>query len=144
MAPAAVSMTDVAKLNSPQHPGPTLWLNFDGGKGTAVKPFQTATTEQDIQEILFRTSEIFAPFLVHVQRFFGANSFDDGNNGNNYEITALVNNTGLINSAVSTSMVVNTAQTPVTYGTPVTFTITVIASAGTSAAVPQKPPTQMG
>jgi hypothetical protein len=79
-------MTDIAMLNPPQHPGPTLWLNFAGGGGDApnnrIKPFQTAQTEQDIQEILFETSEIYAPFNVHVERWFGANNFDTGNAGN--------------------------------------------------------------
>src|SRR5262249_3405437 len=38
--------------------------------------------DQEIQEILYRTSEIFAPFDVRVMRKFGDGQYDQGNSGN--------------------------------------------------------------
>src|SRR4051812_37263665 len=55
-----------------RHDGPTnLYLNFDGWRDNGVSSFQSANREQDIQDILYRTSEIFAPFDVRVLRFYG-------------------------------------------------------------------------
>jgi hypothetical protein len=77
-------MTQLAKL-FPRHPGPTiLGLNFDGwsgqipdeyvgdGKVHHIAPFAFAEDrDREIQDILFRTSEIFAPFDVQVRRVSG-------------------------------------------------------------------------
>jgi hypothetical protein len=60
--------------------GPThLYLNFDGNGNNAAS---FTGTSQDIQEILYRTSEIFAPFNVEVSRRNGASNFDSSSNGN--------------------------------------------------------------
>ena len=65
------SMTDLANM-FPTHSGPTiLYLNFDGGTvdGQTVSAFQAQsnqTKDQAIQDILYRVSEIYAPFNVQV------------------------------------------------------------------------------
>src|SRR5262249_44240609 len=51
-----------------------LYLNFDGWQASNISPFIPQaghSVDQDIQEILFRTSEIFAPFRVLVGRLTG-------------------------------------------------------------------------
>src|SRR5262245_41116067 len=54
--------TQIAQM-FPRHPGSTnLYLNFDGWQAEGVAAFEGTT--QDIQEILFRTAEIFSPFDV--------------------------------------------------------------------------------
>jgi hypothetical protein len=76
-------MTQVARL-FPRHRGPTvLWVNFDGwrnyrGGEHSVQPFRTTigNRDRDIQLILFRTAERFAPFDVQVRRAFGNAGFD--------------------------------------------------------------------
>ena len=74
-----------------------LYLNFDGGQvpddpvhhptGTlpeAVSPFDTAANDDQsqrdvlIQEVLFKVSEIFAPFDVQVHRTYGAGNYGQG------------------------------------------------------------------
>jgi len=69
-------MTQLAQL-FPTHSGPTLLLlNFDGAyndnRKDVIAPYFNGTqaqTDQDIQQILYQTSEIFAPFNVEVQRY---------------------------------------------------------------------------
>jgi hypothetical protein len=85
VVPAITDMTQMAQL-FPPHPGPThLYLNFDGwtnaegNQGRTIYPY--AGDETDIQNILFRTSEIFAPFDVEVSRAYGNGTYDAGNNG---------------------------------------------------------------
>jgi hypothetical protein len=68
-------MTDLAK-EYPTHAGPTiLGLNFEGftnydGAASSMAPYAspTNTRDADIQEILYRTAEMFAPFNVEVRR----------------------------------------------------------------------------
>jgi hypothetical protein len=70
--------------------GPTtLALNFDGGPTTAVSPDLRVSaynagsnlqTDQNIQDLLFRTSEMYAPFNVQVTRLSGANNYLSGPN----------------------------------------------------------------
>jgi hypothetical protein len=58
----------------PRHSGPTtLFLNFDGWSSGNVAAFQSTTgdRDRDIQEITYRTAEMFAPFDVQVQRLTG-------------------------------------------------------------------------
>lgn len=58
----------------PRHVGSTiLYLNFDGWTGQNISSFQSTTgnRSQDIQEILYRTAEIFSPFDVQVERMTG-------------------------------------------------------------------------
>jgi hypothetical protein len=75
-------MTQWAKTLNAAHAGPTqLYLNFDGYSAKSWSAFQPEnghTLEQDIQEILFRTSEYFAPFDVEVQRLTGDGNYDHG------------------------------------------------------------------
>ncbi len=62
----------------PRHTGPTvLALNFDGDKG-ACTAFSAlgSNRDQDIQDILFETSEVFSPFDVEVVRVFGDGTID--------------------------------------------------------------------
>jgi hypothetical protein len=86
---AGLDMTEIAS-RFPTHEGPTmLYINFDGWKnrdqkGHDIQPFQATTRsrDRDIQEILYRTDEIFAPFNVRVARMFGDARFDKGDQGN--------------------------------------------------------------
>lgn len=66
------------------HAGPThLYLNFDG-KDNITPYFNTSSiqTSKDIQEIIFRTSEVFAPFNVQVSEMSGQGNYDSGSDGN--------------------------------------------------------------
>jgi Ca2+-binding RTX toxin-like protein len=68
-----VTMTQLAALYPP-HAGPTdLYLNFDGYADAAVAPFASVSGDlnRDVHEILFRVSEMFAPFDVRVHRIVG-------------------------------------------------------------------------
>lgn len=51
----------------------SLFLNFDGYSDEGVMAYESldGTRHQDIQEILFRTSQNFAPFNVEVKRAWG-------------------------------------------------------------------------
>lgn len=80
-------MTQLARLFAP-HNGPTiLYLNFDGGSvpdgghTDQVSSFQPLSGTRDgaIQDILFRVSEIYAPFNVEVERIFGAGNYAQSN-----------------------------------------------------------------
>jgi hypothetical protein len=72
--------SEVAQMFA-RHEGPTnLYLNFDGYQAENVLPFAVIKSDKDpttddreiaIQEILFRTSEIFSPFDVQVRRAYG-------------------------------------------------------------------------
>jgi hypothetical protein len=77
-------MTGVASL-FPRHSGPTmLYLNFDGWTGQGVSSFQSTTGNrtQDIHDIIFKTSQIFAPFDVEVRRIYGNGAYDSSSAGN--------------------------------------------------------------
>ena len=82
-------LSTLAKYFRPQK-GPTrLYINFDGwvnfdGKGNLIIPFQSTTghRDMDIQEILYRASEAFAPFNVQVMRIYGNGHYDRGQAGN--------------------------------------------------------------
>jgi hypothetical protein len=66
----------------PRHSGPTvLYLNFDGWAAQKVASFQGTTVDrnQDIQEILYRTAELFAPFDVQVGRIRGDGAMSTAN-----------------------------------------------------------------
>jgi hypothetical protein len=52
------------------------------GDRTGNPALDAARREQGIQEILFRTAELFAPFNVQVRRMYGFGSRDDSPNGN--------------------------------------------------------------
>jgi hypothetical protein len=80
-----LSITDLTQLALlfPAHSGPThLYLNFDGWHDTTHSIAAFSGTNQDIQEILFRTAEIYAPFDVQVSRMFGDGIRDQSSNGN--------------------------------------------------------------
>src|SRR5512134_3498336 len=63
------------------HAGPTtLWLNFDGN--AHVQAFSSAYSTDTMQDILFRTAEIFEPFNVNVNRIYGYSAYDQSNVGN--------------------------------------------------------------
>jgi hypothetical protein len=86
---SSVPITDMTAWSQqfPTHKGPTvLYLNFDGDSGTGTLAFtdyqNSGNTVQDIQEILFRTAEIFAPFNVEVERIYGNGSYDGSSNHN--------------------------------------------------------------
>ena len=69
-------ITDLTVLAQqfPTHDGPTgLYLNFDGWHDPShnIAPFTSAQRDQDIQDILYRASEFFAPFNVEVQQASG-------------------------------------------------------------------------
>src|SRR5262245_21056267 len=71
-APASLYYTAIAQM-FPRHEGPTgLYLNFDGWLSEEVAGFNPTTPddgnaatderERDIQDIIFRVSEMFSPF----------------------------------------------------------------------------------
>jgi hypothetical protein len=93
-------MTQLAQQWSP-HAAPTvLNLNFDGGVVSdyanigGVYPqehmhaFETEALDnqgqrdQDIQDILFKTAQLFAPFNVQVERMRGMDTYDSSDHGN--------------------------------------------------------------
>jgi hypothetical protein len=86
---AITEITQVAQ-KFPRHQGPTyLYVNFDGwtnydGKKHDIQPFKpmSGSKGRDIQLILFRTAELFAPFDVQVRRLRGAGKHDERNRGN--------------------------------------------------------------
>lgn len=82
LVPAGITDMTVLAQQWPTHDGPThLYLNFDGyNDGTTMVNAYNKSAQQ-INEIIFRTSEIFAPFNVEVSRVYGFNSHDDGNAG---------------------------------------------------------------
>ena len=74
LVPAAIAPTEMADLARlfPPHAGPTsLLINFDGYADEGVAPFMSVSgnRDQDIQNILFRVSEVFSPFDVKVMRW---------------------------------------------------------------------------
>lgn len=75
-------MTELANQFTTRLTPTKLYLNFDGQATTGVAPFQSANRERDIQEVLFRSAEMFAPFNVQVVRLFGNDSLDNSTNGN--------------------------------------------------------------
>lgn len=97
-----MTYTDVAQVAqlTPRHVGATnLYINFDGGtvsnnpvqdpsgsRGSkTINAFETEAgdkalnRDQDIQDILFQVSEVFAPFDVQVRRAYGAGTIGTGN-----------------------------------------------------------------
>jgi hypothetical protein len=76
---AVYDMTQWAQLTvSPPSSQPTtLYLNFEGNNAN-ISPFQPQPGQDRdtaIQDIIYRTSELFAPFNVGVQRMTVANSY---------------------------------------------------------------------
>jgi hypothetical protein len=89
LVPAITDMTQLAQL-FPTPTAPThLYLNFDGftnvpsslapndGKNHSVAAF--TGSNQDVQDVIYRVSEIYAPFNVEVSRLYGNGSYDSGN-----------------------------------------------------------------
>jgi hypothetical protein len=84
LVPAGWDYTNlVQSLPGYTHAGPThLYLNFDGKDN--ITPYfnkSPAQTNQDIAEILFRTSEVYAPFNVEVSRLWGKGNYDSSDKG---------------------------------------------------------------
>jgi hypothetical protein len=83
----ALVVTDMTQLAQEfgRHDGATtLWLNFDGYAAEGVSPFQSISgnRNQDIQDVLFKTQQIFAPFDVIIRRRLGDGSIDQSSSGN--------------------------------------------------------------
>src|SRR5262245_49457495 len=77
---SVTDMTGLAQL-FPRHSGPTiLYLNFDGNTSQGVSSFASTSGNrtQDIHDIMYRTSETFAPFDVQVRRIYGDGATDTG------------------------------------------------------------------
>lgn len=104
--PTVTSMTGLAQL-FPRHSGPTMvFLNFDGNTSQGVSSFTSpsgnaANRTQDIHEIMYRVSEIFAPFDVQVRRIYGNGAMDTtANNSTTVFIGDMTSNgTGVNNKA---------------------------------------------
>jgi uncharacterized protein (TIGR03067 family) len=87
-----LDMTRLAR-RFPRHRGPTiLFVNFDGwrrrqyhGLRHRIDPFRSRTgqRERDIQDILFRTAQTFAPFDVQVRRRWGDGNYYGRRRGEN-------------------------------------------------------------
>jgi hypothetical protein len=104
---ALTDMTAVAQL-FPPHSGPTmLYLNFDGDSSQGISPFQSTTGDltRDMQEIMYRVEEIFAPFNVQVRRYYGDGKYDNSSNGNTTIFIGddISNGTGTANTAQSST-----------------------------------------
>lgn len=99
---AVTDMTALAQL-FPRHAGPTtLYLNFDGYTSQGVSSFQSTSGNrtQDIHEIMYRVSEIFAPFDVQVRRIYGDGSMStSGGNTTIFIGDKSGNGTGTSNTA---------------------------------------------
>jgi hypothetical protein len=83
---ATVPVTDMTQLAQlfPRHAGPTnLYLNFDGDTAAGVSAFQavTANRDRDIAQVLYESSELFAPFDVQVRRVTGDGARSTGTAG---------------------------------------------------------------
>jgi hypothetical protein len=82
-------MTTLAQCYAPRHDYATaLYLNFDGWQARGIAPFQAtngsnspADRDRDIQDILFQTAQVFAPFNVKVLRRSGDGSFENDDSG---------------------------------------------------------------
>jgi hypothetical protein len=81
LVPAVTDMTQLAKL-FPTPTQPTyLYLNFDGGSNLpgasgTVSPFSGSA--QQIEDIVYRVSEFFAPFNVEVAQIHGSGAYFAG------------------------------------------------------------------
>ena len=106
--------------------------SFDGTTSAAAKPTITsgslATGDTAAFSETYNTSAINTGLTLTP-----AGSVSDGNSGNNYAVSFVVNTTGVITSGIGTTTTVKTSQPSVVYGTAVTFTATVTAGSGTSA-----------
>jgi hypothetical protein len=89
LVPAITDMTQLAQ-QFPTPSAPThLYLNFDGftnvpsnlapGNGNNHSVAAFTGSNQDIQDIIYRVSEIYAPFNVEVSRMYGNGVYDSGN-----------------------------------------------------------------
>jgi hypothetical protein len=83
-----VPATDLTSIPYVAHAGPTmLGLNFDGENfynngNTSVNAYyhtSSGQTDQDIQDLLFRVSEVYAPFGVEVTRLNGFGTYYNSN-----------------------------------------------------------------
>jgi hypothetical protein len=80
----ATDMTSLAQCYAPRRDYATvLYLNFDGWQARGISPFQATDgsnlpdhRDRDIQDILFRTAQVFAPFNLKVLRMLGNGSYD--------------------------------------------------------------------
>jgi hypothetical protein len=84
LVPAVTAPTDMTELARlfPRHAGPTvLYVNFDGWASKGIAPFMTISGDRnrDIQDVLYRAAEVFAPFDVEVVRQFGDGNHATGN-----------------------------------------------------------------
>ncbi|MGE3818912.1 MAG: hypothetical protein AB7I30_05710 [Isosphaeraceae bacterium] len=73
-------MSQVSNQFAPPDAPTILYLNFDGRSSQYVSAFQGTTNSvtRDIQEILFRTAQAFAPFNVQVKRAYGDDTIGAG------------------------------------------------------------------
>jgi hypothetical protein len=81
-----LELSDLVRRFPPHREATYLYLNFDGWKGQAghpIQPFEgtTGRRARDIQEILYRTAQVFAPFNVRVVRIQGDANYDRGPGG---------------------------------------------------------------
>ncbi|HZY90904.1 MAG TPA: hypothetical protein VFE78_39135, partial [Gemmataceae bacterium] len=81
---SAYPITDMTQW-AQQFPAPTgpqaLWLNFDGYKAQGIDAFVAPSGQNrdaTIQDILYRTQEIFSPFNVQVRRQTGDGNYISG------------------------------------------------------------------
>lgn len=99
------TVTDMTALAQqfPRHAGPTnLYLNFDGYAEHGISSFQATTgdRERDIQEVLFRVSQVFAPFDVQVVRIHGDAKLATSNGNTTVFIgDAILNGAGINNNS---------------------------------------------
>ncbi len=107
--------------------------NYDGTTSAAATPTVTGLQGTDTVTGLSETYDTAQPGTGKTLTVSSGYVLSDGNSGNNYAVTTVVNTTGVINNIVSTTTSLTTFCGSVVYGTPVTFTAVVSASGGTGA-----------
>jgi hypothetical protein len=90
LVPAITDMTQLANLFATPSTPTHLYLNFDGWADNGNSPFLHifGRTTQDVQDIIYRVSEIFAPFNVQVSEEYGDGAYDSGNGSTTVFVTA--------------------------------------------------------
>jgi hypothetical protein len=105
-------------------------VSNDGTTSAAATPTVAGLEGSDTVTGLSETYDTALPGTGKTLTVSSGYTVNDGDSGNNYAVTTVVNTTGVINAANTTTSLV-TSSGSVVYGTPVTFTAIVSAGAGT-------------
>ena len=106
--------------------------NFDSTVTAAATPTVSGLKGSDSVTNL---AEVYADPNLGSSKTLSVSAYtvNDGNSGNNYNVTTALNTAGVIvNGVAGTNTGITSSQSTIVYGTPVTFTITVTATSGAS------------